>query len=446
MAGEDIMAIKNILIDNYKSIKHCELQFKDINLLIGENGSGKTNILSAIKYFYNNLVGSKEELDAFDHNNKFSNCIRISITFDFTTLNIRSYSQLKKEDTQYHNYYKKITQASRNNELTVELMKVKDKNIKWNCDISIRKMISNLFPLYIIDCRSMDLINWMNIWQEIGDLIKLESNLERNLKEQIDEIIDDESYKLRDTFSELSNILTEEKIKVKGYTPKQYASNLATLVFEGNEFEFKENKLNLFSNGTNASNYIRIFMRILGVIARKKMKCPIVILDEPEISLHHRLIDKMTDEIESAENDVQTIMSTHSPRLLKNILRGQEDKCAIFHMKLEKSYTVVSEVKLFQQNSRHKIIITDQHANAYFSNSILMVEGESELEVFNNRYLREIFRCIKRLDVMQGTSNDIVNQIISPLHRKYSVPVVLLRDMCLWHNKNAESCSVKMHI
>ena len=49
------MSLSRVIIKNYKSIKHCDVTLSGLNVLIGENGTGKTNLLEAINYFYNNL-------------------------------------------------------------------------------------------------------------------------------------------------------------------------------------------------------------------------------------------------------------------------------------------------------------------------------------------------------------------------------------------------------
>ncbi|MDE7470782.1 MAG: AAA family ATPase [Paramuribaculum sp.] len=41
--------LRKIIIDNFKSIRHCETEFGRINLLIGENGAGKSNLISFIE-------------------------------------------------------------------------------------------------------------------------------------------------------------------------------------------------------------------------------------------------------------------------------------------------------------------------------------------------------------------------------------------------------------
>lgn len=41
--------IKTITIENYKSIRHLELDMKPINILIGANGAGKSNFIGFFK-------------------------------------------------------------------------------------------------------------------------------------------------------------------------------------------------------------------------------------------------------------------------------------------------------------------------------------------------------------------------------------------------------------
>lgn len=78
------MPLTRLIIKNFKSIKHCDISLSELNVLIGENGTGKTNLLDAIDYFYRNLTNSDISLDVFDENNRFSNEVRISLTYDLS--------------------------------------------------------------------------------------------------------------------------------------------------------------------------------------------------------------------------------------------------------------------------------------------------------------------------------------------------------------------------
>ena len=60
------MSIKSIEISGYKSISHVKVYNRQITALIGQNGSGKSNILSAIQYFYRNLTSVWEDEGIFE--------------------------------------------------------------------------------------------------------------------------------------------------------------------------------------------------------------------------------------------------------------------------------------------------------------------------------------------------------------------------------------------
>jgi len=77
------MKIKTIVIDNFRSIKHVELDFKDLLILIGENNAGKTNTLKALNWFFSSSVRGLTEEDFCGKD--LQNKIKITITFDRLT-------------------------------------------------------------------------------------------------------------------------------------------------------------------------------------------------------------------------------------------------------------------------------------------------------------------------------------------------------------------------
>lgn len=64
--------ISQIKIENYKSITSLEMDLGRVNVLIGENGSGKTNILEAV------AVGAAVEINKLDYEYLFPRGIRLS--------------------------------------------------------------------------------------------------------------------------------------------------------------------------------------------------------------------------------------------------------------------------------------------------------------------------------------------------------------------------------
>ena len=80
------MGLKRLEINGYRSIAHMDIDAGQIVTLIGENGSGKSNILFALNYFYKNLIKEWDEKGIFDTHNSFRNEISIRITYDLKNI------------------------------------------------------------------------------------------------------------------------------------------------------------------------------------------------------------------------------------------------------------------------------------------------------------------------------------------------------------------------
>lgn len=136
--------------------------------------------------------------------------------------------------------------------------------------------------------------------------------------------------------------------------------------------------------------YLELLLRAIDAISKSKLKEPIILLDEPEISLHPRLIDELSDALISTNSKMSILLSTHSSRLTKNLIISAEE-IALYDVRLTEKYSTAYKMKLFPQYSPTSTTrVTDDHVNSYFSRSILFVEGESELELFSNRIFREL--------------------------------------------------------
>lgn len=426
---EKKMSIERVYIENYKSIKKCTIMLKQLNLIIGENGCGKTNALSAIKYFYDAMIGRESKTEnIYDTNNKFVNQVKIAITYDCTELRKILVRKVRKANEENNDYYSRILNLiSKDNKIYLELIKIKGLPIKWNLEnYKDREIIYNCFPLYYVEAKSINFKTWNFIWEDIGDLLKLERNIEERVKEQL---LDNTKEKTNviNKLQKLEGILAKSEVQIKSYTPKQYASMIAKLYFKGENFQISQYEPSYFSDGTNAFNYINTLIDIISIIKKNKIKFPIIVIDEPEISLHHKYIDKLSDRI--IENNAnQYILTTHSSRLLKNMLRYSGNDNNIIHLKYKNKYTICNNMKLFE-DKRQNNVINDEHVNSYFSNMILLVEGESELQLFYNESLRTIYPILKNIDIVKAATDRVVKDGILPDKRKYDAPYLILIDM-----------------
>lgn len=80
------MAIKRLEIRGYRSIDDMKLEAEQITAFIGANGSGKSNILSALNLFYTSLTTEQREENIFDANNPLRNEVCIRITYGIILL------------------------------------------------------------------------------------------------------------------------------------------------------------------------------------------------------------------------------------------------------------------------------------------------------------------------------------------------------------------------
>ncbi|MBN1588496.1 MAG: AAA family ATPase [Pirellulales bacterium] len=54
--------LKRVHIENFKSIRHCDVELQPLTLLVGPNGSGKTNFLDALRFVRELLTRPPEEV------------------------------------------------------------------------------------------------------------------------------------------------------------------------------------------------------------------------------------------------------------------------------------------------------------------------------------------------------------------------------------------------
>lgn len=424
------MSVAYLKIENYKSIRKVCLQLSDINALVGMNGSGKSNTISALKFFYDNM--SKNPIvasdDIYDMNNPYSNSVRITVGYDLRRLQKRCKENLRQgRDSRYSKFYNNIIHLGCDDFFELTLIAVRDKKIVWNHPFETRKLLFNLYPMYWIDTRKINLIDWENLWLQIGDVGKLERKEGKEFKEKLKD--DFSQYAKADTvYKKIEKLFDENNIKIKQATPKQMAANTANIYFGGSEFEFKDKRLTFFSDGTNSFNYIKSFIVILSLLTEMKMKEPLLILDEPEISLHHSYIDYLCEIIFEASKNVKFIVSTHAARLIKNVLVNDETVCKIYHAEFDGKYTTIRQMISIRDN-KERVAITDQHANAFFAQTLVCVEGQTEMELLQNPYLKLLYPFLRHIDVMEGMANDVQRNIIAPEYRGYHIPVLYVIDM-----------------
>ena len=434
----EVLPVTHIRIENYKSIKRCDIDLNNTTALIGANGTGKTNILEAIHYFYSNLTEKNTSEAIFDANNRFSNEVKITLTFDLSNFVIISKTKTNDfdylfEDTaeksRYSKYFQSIMSlisSKKEKTISVQMSQIKGMGIHWSESFQKRTIIKSLFPFFYIDVRNLDLNEWSEVWEVLGELSKVSNAERKTLENQVCELVEND-VETANKVKAIRKVFASSEVSVVPKTSKEFAAALSKLYFSGEQIQQKGRGLQYFSTGTNSVKYIELLLRAINEIARNKMKEPVVLIDEPEISLHPNFIDELADVIMILDSKLKPIVSTHSSRLIKHMLSFES--VTLYNVKLENHHTVTNLMKRFQQYSpSSKYRVLDDHINSYFSKGILFVEGETELELFSNPYLHILFPFLKTIDVFQAMSQEPILNIMNPRKTRSNVPYICLID------------------
>lgn len=303
------MKIEKVHIKNIKGIKNLELSFKkedkilDLIVLAGVNGSGKTTILEAIKDFFDNKN--------VNYNEPEKSNVNLDIFFeDFEKKKIKVAENLST-DKEVHNLgelFNAFERYSFRKKYTsfefqiAECFKDPPKIIYVPAENKIEKVENKILNLL----RNYEFINIINfhIIQYIPTYIATRRNYLATVEENL--TMKEVTNKVVNEINDIFNIL-ELDVKLKGFSKDE-----KTLpIFEnsaGEEFD-----INDLSSGEK-----QLFLRTLS-IKMLEPKNSIILIDEPELSLHPKWQQRIVEVYKNIGENNQIILATHSPHILGSV-------------------------------------------------------------------------------------------------------------------------------
>lgn len=423
------MPLKSIKIKNFKSLKRVEIRFDnkyDLCCIMGKNGAGKSSILDAMKYFYSNLNGSNCDKSIIDNSNPYVNKMEIEIIYDLSLLLKKNKSCFIKGQLEDIKQY-----INNRNEIHLKFTQFKNGNIKiYPNNKILLKFIHKNFPVYFIDTRFITLENWEIIWEIVTDISQT------NLKDDKQKLINmlDDAYsniygdKYLRTIKIIKNILEKEKVSINQYDYSLMYKNILISRLGGDEFEKDGNKLDYYSDGLNSLNFIKLLMKLVCELSTIGLKEPIIIIDELEIGLHPQYINLLIENIaECICNDMNLIISTHSPSVITSLIKSYINPL-ILRCEKKKDSTIVEKMKeIIDEKDSNLFTINESYY--YFSNMIVFVEGMSEIQLFSNRNLRNLFVFLNKIDLYSFNSNNKILKLTNPKNINFNIPYLILIDM-----------------
>ncbi|WP_298731195.1 retron Eco8 family effector endonuclease [uncultured Granulicatella sp.] len=402
------MSIKIIEIKNFKSIEYVKLNIDQLSIFIGKNGTGKTTIQKAIKYFYDNLIEENYSSNVIDVNNKYKNYMEITITYDFSSI-------LSRTNGTFHETIRKMLRTNNgisNGANTISLTLKQDRKGRkvWSREYQHRYIIKNTQPIYFIKAREKNIRDWDDLWDVFGGYIN--ANAGRSISKGIKNTLPEKlSTQFQEYVAPINTFLKEQDIQIKEQSNTEKIINFLKLYFGGEDFESNKKSLDFFSEGTNSKNYITFMSFIAYITSLKRLKEATVVIDEPEMGLHLKMIDTLMDSLVDYSKKVNFILLTHSPRLASI---GLKEVGKIYKVSSKKDYTVVKQIIKKSNDIKQLMRLSDTESGMLFSDFLLFVEGISEYELFTHKGLKTIFPILKEVDVVNTNSdNPVINLLVS---------------------------------
>ena len=465
------MIISKLEVKGFKSIKDMSLEFVEgKNIIVGQNNSGKSNIISAI----NLVIGEKYPPKRFDDKFYYKNSNNFSI--------ILKLSKCNEFDRKYlENYNKKIgiyTLPNENEYLlksTDELDELKFA-VNWKRNDEISKMIENANHIYIslVSKRNEDTIYTLSI--DIGDqkLYKLKyfaSELlysfitsviiptERNLKNEL--VLNNYSWYGKLIKNIWQNMSLENNTLLDEYNQK--LTNVTNVIFESLTNELSQlvkdaipyNKLEFKLIQDTKTDYykgIKILLddgyysllddkgsgiKSLMIIELFKLYCKkyhtsssCLIVEEPEIFLHPQARSVLSKKIDQflVGNSNQTIITTHSEQFLSNF----DIKQLTFISKENgesKKYKILDIDFTEKEFQKINIITKTENAEMFFADTVILVEGGEKyiIKKLFEIYKDELFLDYKNVSIIKVGGKSFFN-IYKKMLEKLGKKVYIIGD------------------
>lgn len=318
----------------------------------------------------------------------------------------------------------------------------KDDSIKWSIDNEkTREIISILYPFFDIETRHIDLYDWDNIWSLVCRLSSF--NIKKVNNDEVISFLDEKISNGNGSYKEYISQV-EKIIDTKNYSYQEKVLSYIKVGLKGHNFTNVGEELSIQSDGTNSHKFIELLLTLLITLTRREFITPTVYIDEPEIGLHPKLnealistihtiyssFEKTTDKKEKGKYKTpypKLFISTHSPNILKSVIKSFKEKQQILHFSKEESCgTLISKLNSKYEDHRFFNVFSDNEVRLFFSDFILFVEGSTELEVFSNEKLNKLFPVLTKIDI-HCFSNETL-KYINPNYSRASIPFQILYD------------------
>ncbi|MFM6930362.1 MAG: AAA family ATPase [Bdellovibrio sp.] len=447
------MYLSKATVKNFRNLQDLTVDFSEgLNVLVGENNAGKTNLLEAIRICLGQQFSNGERLSREDfYRDKkgvtTKDSIRIDLFFSGLTddehaefIEILNYNpDNPKESTASIHYQCGYTDKSERlsfkrwggNRENTEAAVPEDvtQSIQSTLLHALRDAVSSLAP---------------GRQNRLGKLISSSSNKEDESK--ISEIFKDANNKiatatlvtkieeqLNDALAGATGAKKKQNVKIRATDPdfEQIVRSLR-IVLKLDDPDSPTHELRY--NGLGYNNILFLATVLAELEATKDATLPLFLVEEPEAHLHPQLQNVLIKFLEKGLNEkksrtVQTIVTTHSPSIaayvplksIKVIHKDAEDRVRCFPLQ-NAGLDEKEEQKL-------KRMFDVTKATLLFSRGVIFVEGITEnllIPVLADRSSKQLEESHITVIPMCGVDFGTVAKLFGP--DKLNIPVSIITD------------------
>lgn len=438
------MKMRRLHIHNYRSVKDSDIDMQDYSLLVGSNNVGKSNVIDAIRCFYEDI--KFEPSDLCNKHDPEDRLCWIDVIFDLTDdeydslkeeykieknkLKVRKllvqdgerkpaiygYTAKGMEDSPFYGA-KNVQQGKLGHIVYVPAIL----DVKENTKLTGSSSLRNLLEIAFNSTLEKD-VNYQEVAKSINKLtnsMKAEgsgalSKLETDINNELDDWGININFKLR---TPSANDILKNMLDYNMQESDQEISleRLGT----GFQRHFIYNLIKLSSNYTE--------------VKEKKDKdftpnMTLLLFEEPEVFLHPTAQENLSLYLRkfASHNTNQVLISTHSSQFVSmNImdiysiirLEKQDDITHIYQMKLS-----IDEL----EKCKNLVFFDRPRSDLFFATKVILVEGATEYMFFNyikqkNLIDTESTTKVCCIDTLGKQSMPYFIKILKNFHIKYSV-------------------------
>lgn len=308
------MKIKEINIKELKGFKDFKLSFEkenkilDLIVLVGANGTGKTTLLEVIKDFFENKFTQNLNVDCDMYfNDTEKKAINNSVVNSWNAFEVLANFKNEKKDSFNYSLINSL-------EVLPKIIYLPTRTNFENVQTRTNTLLKEYNFINIVDT---------NEFRDIPSYIATRINYLANTNENM--TMKEIKENFRNEINSIFEIL-DLNVKFIGLSKDEKGTPIFTNS-SGAEFD-----INALSSGEK-----QLFLRTLSI----KMLEPedsIILIDEPEISLHPKWQQRIIEIYKKIGKNNQIIIATHSPHIL-----GSVDKESVFLLSKDERGNIISK-------------------------------------------------------------------------------------------------------